>query len=353
MLKQILQAYIERPLLLSIILFCLGLIFGCLILVCLSLLTHFNKSHKTKLREQFANQIKPLIIAVLFQGHPLQEVWKQVPRQQEDYFLDLLYQHHQRLKGDVSERIGLLATPYLQGLKAQFKHRETFLRARALKLASTFEEQKYLAPLLQGLKDPSPEVILVCFQVLSQPHIQGYNQEILASLERLENISAAYLSALLARKGTSISAGLRQILANSAQPLNLRVIAAKTLLNLNDFESVKIALAILKQEDQVDILIPALMLLEKLSSSNLSQEILPFCNAPQFAVRAYALKALASSSKEAYTELFLEKLADPSPWVARQAAFALKKTGQIKLLERLSRENTQLSEIAKQTLEIN
>jgi len=340
-----------RPLLGILLLISLGLICGCLFLSLLAVFTHLKQNLQTQREQAFSKQIQPLLTAFLFQNLPAQAIWKQVSRHSEKIFLDLLYQYHQRLKGQAKESLGLLAEPYLQDLKAQFQDRQIYVRARALKLAALFQEQRFVPELLQGLEDPSPVVVLICFQILSQPQHPDILQPLIKSLKKLENLSAVYIASLLARKGLSLAPDLRALFSNPAENIRIRIIAAKTLLYLHDLQSISLALEILKQEEHLDIIVPALNLIEKLSPEDVSEQILPFAQSPQFAIRAYALRTLASLNKVQHSELFVRALEDASPWVTRQAALALKNTGQEERLKTISLSGSPAAEIAKQTLE--
>lgn len=307
--------------------FSLFLALGCLFLFGLSLFFHHRQRSQEEAQLALEARITPLLVACLFpnqtQEKTPEQILAEVPLGQEWAFVEILYCYQLRLKGSVNQKLQLLAEPYLPLLAQQLNHKQPEMRAQALKILATFQEQSYLSALARALQDPSPLVVTIAFQALTQPHIIGYEQELLAALPRVENLSTDYLASLLVRKGSSLCPGLRLLFADTTAPLHLRGVAAKTLLLLNDLAAVDLALQIIQQEQTADICVPALRLLEKLSPRDLSEQILPLWASPDFAVRAYALKALARLGRQSHLPLLLTGLEDASPWVARQAAQAL------------------------------
>jgi len=315
--------YQSHPLAFLMGLFSFVLALGSVFLFGLSLFFHRMQRRQAQARLALETRLSPLIVACLFQHQAPERVWESVPRGQEKAFVEMLYRYQQRLKGSVNQKLQTLAEPYLSLLAGQLGHSQPEMRAQALKILATFQEQSYLSALARALLDPSPLVVTIAFQALTQSHIVGYHREILAALPRVENLSLNYLASLLARKGTILSPGLRLLFADPAAPIHLRGVAAKTLLLLNDLAAVDVALAIIQSEAAADICVPALKLLEKLSPRDLSSQILPLWHSPDFAVRAYALRALARLGRQTHLPLLLTGLNDSSPWVVRQAAQAL------------------------------
>ncbi|MGE3726425.1 MAG: HEAT repeat domain-containing protein [Candidatus Sericytochromatia bacterium] len=317
------DVYQSHPLAFLMGLFSLVLALGCLLLFGLSLIFHRQQRLLAQARLALDASLNPLIVACLFQSQAPERVWEAVPQGQEKAFVEMLYRYQQRLKGSVNHKLQILAEPYLPLLAKQVNHSQPEMRAQALKFLATFQEQSYLSALARALRDPSPLVATIAFQALTQSHVEGYHREILAALPRVENLSLNYLASLLARKGPVLSPGLRLLFADLDAPAHLRGVAAKTLLLLNDLAAVDVALEIIQHEASADICVPALKLLEKLSPRDLSSQILPLWHSPDFAVRAYALRALARLGRQSHLPLLLTGLNDPSPWVARQAAQAL------------------------------
>ncbi len=346
------DVYQSHPLAFLMGIFSLFLALGSVLLFGLSLFFHHMQRRQAQARLALDARLTPLIVACLFQYQAPERVWESVPRGQEKAFVEMLYRYQQRLKGSVNQKLQTLAEPYLALMARQLGHSQPEMRAQALKILATFQEQSSLSALARALLDPSPLVVTIAFQALTQSHIVGYHHEILAALPRVENLSLNYLASLLARKGTVLSPGLRLLFADPAAPPHLRGVAAKTLLLLNDLAAVDVALAIIQSEEAADICVPALKLLEKLSPRDLSSQILPLWHSPDFAVRAYALRALARLGRQTHLPLLLTGLNDPSPWVARQAAQALNELRQKSLwpteLEANSALNIQLNAILGQ-----
>lgn len=324
--------YQQAPLAVFMGVFSCFLALGCVLLFFLSVYFQRQQRRQERAQLELNAQLTPLIVACLFQNQAPERVWEAVPKGQERMFVEMLYRYQQRLKGGVNQKLQRLSEPYLPILAAQLQHSQPEMRALALKLLVNFQEHRYLPALARALKDPSPLVVNIAFQALSQSHIVGYHRELLAALPRVENLSANYLASLLAHKGPVLSPGLRALFANREATPHLRGVAAKTLLLLNDLAAVDVALQLIQTEVNADICVPALKLLEKLSPGDFSAQILPLWQSPDFAVRAYALKALARLGREKHLPLLLAGLADPSPWVARQAAQALSELRQKSLL---------------------
>lgn len=277
-------------------------------------------------------------------------VWQQVAPEQGLYFVDYLLKvatHHPEQGTALRE----LATPYLPPLTARLSdpHADTEQRARAVQTLDLLGSERDIQELVQCLKDPAPQVVLLAAHALSRHDQSVYIDQVLARLTTLARWNMPFLVRLLVNMGPDILPSVREHLQNSTVPEDQSV-CLQVAARLEDTASAPLAVRLLSEVQDVNVQVAALALLGNSALKEHVPLIRSFYSSPHFAVRLAVMRAL-HALQATDENVFQQGLEDRSHWVALQAAQTLKASGQQHILHEMTFLEHPRADLANQVLQ--
>jgi HEAT repeat protein len=300
----------------------LSLMFAALTLI---LRLHSNR------REQMWQELHQLwnhdILDVLSGDTSVATFRKLVAPRQELNFIRFLAPYAYRLRGSDLQRLSLLALQYLPHVVKQLRHREAGVRLWAVNILSLFGMPQYETTMLEALQDEAPAVSMFAANTLLGLKRVQYVEPVMDNFHRFDKWNTNSLATLLSGIGQEAVPVLRQLYLDGGREVRTRVVAAEVLARFSDFGVADAAATLLHTETRQALVITTLRLLSKVGQEQHRSVVQPFCHSSNDAVRVNALRTLRHLCVQADRPLFIEALDDPNPWVARQAARALKLLG--------------------------
>lgn len=265
-------------------------------------------------------------------------------------FVRFVLEYSRRVKGEERAFLRELVLPYLGPIAERVWSPRVEVRTRAVQTLGTLGLPRHAGEVLTALDDPSPLVAMVAARCLCREEHPEYAPAVLRRLARFEGWSRGFMASMLASVGPEASPALRDTLADPAQAPLARAVAADALRTLKDFESGDLAARVVETEDDHDLLAAALRLLTTVGRPEHAALVRTRCASPDFAVRASAVSALGTLGLEEDQYRLLGAMADPSPWVAIQAARGLISSGARDLLRDLGESDHPRAILARQIL---
>jgi len=267
------------------------------------------------------------------------------------YFIDFLFRYAIQVSGSDREILAGLAAPFVGILKTRLKTGDPEQKTRAvltLDRLNVNDIGHLIAPLLD---DPSPLASLSAARVLCRPEYSRYAAAVVQHLHRYQSWSNNLLSAMLAQAGDHILPYLRQSLANEAEPVKVRVIAADTLKARHDFAAADVAAAVLRSPPDRELIAACLRLLSEMGLPKHREAVRPYINQDDPVLKAYAVDALGTIGSESDISTLLAALYHDSNWVSFRAAQALQRMHQEVTLRDLARSEHPKAAVAQQILQ--
>jgi len=292
----------------------------------------------------------PWILEILEGEATTPDLQAQVAPSDRLHFLVVLDRFARRLRGEEEERLRLLARPFLPALDPLLEHRKGEERAWGLRLLGSLGGEAARPRLREALADPSPLATISAIAELADPSNAGDVPRVLEALLRLERWNRFFLAAMLVRFGGEAAPGLRRILMDPGRPAWLRVVAAETLLGLNDIPSGDDVARLLREEEDLHLVIASLNLLARVGRESHIPEIRERLESPDFPVRGAACTALGGCGGPDDLPILLRAMEDPEPWVALHAARAVRSLGGSDALDGIARGGGELAVVAGQVL---
>jgi hypothetical protein len=263
------------------------------------------------------------------------ELRARVDPNDEARFVDFLHRFARQLRGAERETLAALAARYLPSVADQVQSPNAERRARAILVLSTLGGASYEDVLLRALDDESSLVSMVAARALASAEFVHHARRILERIDRFERWSPRHLAAMFAAIGQDAAQPLRVTLADPAATDRARVVAAESLLLLRDFESAGAARAIIAGWASPEVLIAALRLLAAVGSDADAPEVRRVARSAHSAVRSAAIATLGMLGDASDIPLIERTLSDESPWVALNAASAMREVGASDRLEEI------------------
>ena len=279
---------------------------------------------------------EPLLLEVLAGGEGAEALMAQVAPRERILFVEFLFGFAKRVRGRELNTLGELARPFLPLVAARTRHRKGGSRARSVQILGTLGLPEYEGHVAAALDDPSPVVAMVATQSLTRTGRVDLLGPVLARLDRFRTWRRPYLSGMLARMGSGAVPFLRSTLADPGQDSSVRSVAADALLELPDPSVAETAAQVAEEVRDPGLLLACLKLLAKVGTGVHRSAVLALVESSHFAVRSYALKALGALGGPEDLPVLEAGLNDPSPWVALEAARALRAMGSTGRLEALA-----------------
>lgn len=265
-------------------------------------------------------------------------------------FVRFLAPYAYRLRGSDLGILSQLALHYLPHVAKLLKHREAGVRVWAVNILSLFGMPSYEDRMLEALQDESPMVSMFAANTLLRLKRLQYVEPVMNHFHRFDKWNLNSMATLLSGIGEQAIPVLRQIYQDETRPSRTRVVASEVLNLFSDYGVADAAAALLTAGADQDLVIATLRLLGRVGQSHHREIVRRFCNAPVEAIRVNAMRALRQLCTTEDRPLLVAALDDSSPWVAREAARALKLLGDTDTLERLVREQHPRAMLARQVL---
>ncbi|MEX2130762.1 MAG: HEAT repeat domain-containing protein [Pseudohongiellaceae bacterium] len=264
------------------------------------------------------------------------EFRKLVAPHQELNFIRFLAPYVWRLRGSDLNTLSSLGLPYLPHVVNMLQHREIGVRLWAVNIISQFGMPQYEATILKAFQDESPVVAMFAANALLRLGHARYVVPVLDQFHRFDKWGINSMATLLSSVGHEAIPLLRQIYLDPVREPRTRVVAAEVLNRFCDYGVADDAAALLDSTGRLDLLIATLRLLSTVGQEKHRAAVHPLCSSSNDAIRVNAVRTLRQLCIADDLPLFIAALDDSSPWVARQAARALKLLGDTATLERMS-----------------
>jgi HEAT repeat protein len=328
----------------------IALFVGSFVLVMLVVHLRLHNLRRARQRADLEAQWEPIILEVLAGGAPDAKLHALVKPEDEGYFVSFLMRYSTRLKGDEREAVLDLSREYLPAVALQLKRRSPERRARAVQTLGELDAHGYTDDLMSALSDPSPLVAITAARALARQRNPDLAQGLVASFGAVELWHKRFLSSMLASMGPKSGAILRDALGDPNRPTHTRVLAAETLVQLNDLAAADSATAVIQTETDTDLLVAALRLIQRVGGEEQREPVKGLLQAPDPAVRANAVRALACVGTQSDVDLVRSAVEDESNWVVMHAVWGLKALGRLDVLRELVSSNHHRAAAAREML---
>ena len=274
-----------------------------------------------------------------------------VPAGAENRFVSFLSRYARQLRGGERVTLRALAQPYLSHMERELRSKAPERRAHAVLTLSDLGGSEHEAALVGRLDDESSLVAMVAARSLANSDRADYAAAILARIDRFERWNPRHLAAMFAAMGPKAAPSLRDTLADPRASERGRVVAAEALLLLRDFGAVHAAHDIADGWATPNVLIAALRLLTAVGSdadAPVARRCVTSAHAPVRGAAILAIGALGDASDIPLIEITLQ---DEVPWVALNAAAALREIGAEERLKAIASTDTAGGHAARELME--
>ena len=313
------------------------------------LLRYFNDVSSQK-ADELTETWEPAMLDVLAGTTRPQALADLVDERDTDDFLGFLLGYSRRLRGEERETVRLMAAPYLPDLERRVRNRSAEDRGLAVQALAEMGMPRYAGVVSKALDDDSPVVAMIAARGLFRPGQERYFPNVLRRLNRFTLWSRSYLASMLAGGGPSTAPLLREMLADPEQPPLVRAVATDALSILNDLGSVDVALRLIEEEDDRELLAGCLRLIRELGHREHVDRVMRFVTDSDPVIRAAAVAAVGSLGSKEDVPVLQSLLDDDSYWVSLQAARGLMALGEIAILRRLAAGEGPWALLARQVL---
>lgn len=269
---------------------------------------------------------------------------------QELSFIRYLALYAYRLRGSDLERLSKLAQPHLAFVVPQLQHNDQEMRAWAVNIINLFGMPGHESEMLAALQDRSPTVAMFAANALLAHKLADHLEPVMDQLHHFDKWNLLSLANLLASSGSTAIPVVEKIFMDTNRLPRTRVVAADVLNRLNHYAVADAAASMLEQEANTDLQIAILRLLAGVGQASHRSAVRPFCKSAEASVRVNAMRTLRHLCTQADREIFRQALTDNNPWVARQAAWALKALGDTATLQALAVKQHPRAAMARQVL---
>ena len=267
------------------------------------------------------------------------------------HFVHFVLEYTRRVRGPERQVLRDLALPYLEPIAQRLDSPLVETRTRAVQTLGTLGLPKYASEVIDALDDPSPLVAMVAAWSLCLEENPEYAPPVLRHLRRFDDWSRNFVASLLASLGSGAAPVFRTALRSPGEPPWVRAATAEALRALDDFDAGDAAAEVVAKEQDPELVAAALRLLTTVGRPEHAEIIRERCASPDYTVRASAIAALGVLGDADDHARLLGAMADPSPWVAIQAARGLVAAGGGMLLEDVRDSDHPRARLAAQVLE--
>lgn len=344
------QNLFSNPLVLLLTLYMALLVIIACVLVVITLRLHQKNQRTAQKWAEMEQRWQPLLIKTLGGEAWPEELRAQIYPGEGFYFIDYLMRYAEKLSGESRDLATELATPYLPQLLKRAKQGDAEQRARAILTLSILAPEDHHNRMVEALADPSPLVSTMAARALAENGSIEHLPVILEKMPRFRSWSQNYLVSMLVSLAKEHPEKLREALVLSHQPNWIKTVIIKALTEINDWQTLPLAVQFLQENAHREVQAAALQFLAKIGHEGLLNLIRTKCRDEDFVIRLNAVKALANLGNTEDRELLLQLLQDPSQWIAYQAALALKATQHFDDLLQVALSGHPRAELAKEVL---
>lgn len=264
------------------------------------------------------------------------EFLKLVGKGEELDFVRFLAPYGYRLRGSDLDILATLARHFLPFVIRRLQHSSPGVRVWAINVIDLFGMPACEKEVALRLDDSSPVVAMFAASTLMGHQRIQYIDKVIDQLSRFGNWNVNALASLLVRAGPAATGLIETVYIDRSRPLRTRIIAARALGNSNAYTALDSALLMLGSENDQDLLVATLHLLGRISQGRQIDSVRALCRSSNDVLRTNAMNTLRQLAIADDKPLFIKALQDPNPWVARQAAFALRDLGEIGTLQQIA-----------------
>ena len=301
-------------------------------------------------RARHARRWEPAMLEILGGTAPPEAIHERVDEKDGLLFLRFLLGYARRLRGEERRLVREMARPYLHLVVPRLGKGLAESRGDAVLMLARMGMPQYATEVAGALSDPSPTVAMIAARSLFRPGHEDFFPAVLEHLPRFTGWSRSFLASMLAGGGPNAAPLLRAILADPARPALARAVSSDALRELNDLPSVEIAVELLANETDREIVAGCLRILRHLGHAEHVPAIRLMASSRDPVIRATAVAALGAIGGPAEVPLLQEKLDDPSFWVSLEAARGLLALGASRTLQRLADSGGAWATLARQVL---
>jgi len=317
----------------------------------LALLLRFFNDRSTRRQVQLTGSWEPMMLEVLAGTAPPSAVMERVEERDTDDFLTFLLGYARRLRGEERDTVRELAAPYLPELARRVDRGSAEERGVAVQALAGMGMPDYADRVAQALDDESPVVAMIAARGLFRRGHERYFPRVIESLPTFALWSRSFLASMLADGGTEAAKLLRQVLSNSDESPLIRAIATDALRGLNDLASVEVALTLLEDETDRELVTGCLRLIRHLGHRGHVDEVMRFVTDSDPVIRAAAVGAVGEIGGDDDIPILQSVLGDDEYWVSLEAARGLMALGERGTLKRLAAGEGPWSVLARQVLD--
>lgn len=316
----------------------------------LALLLRFLNDRATVREAQLTAAWEPAMLEVLAGTAPPSAVAERVEARDTDQFLTFLMGYARRLRGEERDMVRELAGPHLPRLAEKVTRGSAEERGLAVQALAEMGMPEYADAVEKALDDDSPVVAMIAARGLFRRGQERHFPHVLLSLPAFVLWSRSFLASMLAGGGGEAAPLLRQLLSNPNEPSLVRAVATDALRGLNDLESVEVALTLLEDETDRELMTGCLRLVRQLGHRGHVDEIMRFVTDSDPVIRAAAVGAVGQLGGDDDVPVLQSVLGDDAYWVSLEAARGLMSLGEVTTLRRLAGGDGPWSVLARQVL---
>lgn len=315
-----------------------------------ALVLRYRNDRTTRMAAELTALWEPAMLEILAGAAEPAALTEKVDEGDRQHFLSFLIGYARRLRGDERERILVLARPYLADLEDRVRIGSAESRGLAVQALAEMGMPEYARAVARALDDESQVVAMIAARGLLQPGQERLFPSVLRRLHRFTLWSRSLLSSMLAGGGAATAPLLRDMFADRDQPPLVRAVAADALAALNDLGSVEVALRLIDEEDDRELVAGCLRLVRALGHNEHVDRVVRFVTASDPVIRAAAVAAVGAIGGKEDVPVLQSLLDDDSYWVSLQSARGLIALGESAVLKRLAAGKGPWALLARQVL---
>lgn len=316
----------------------------------LALTLRLSNDRGVRRRERLERRWEPAMLEVLGGAAPPEAIFDRVEERDATAFLHFLLGYARRLRGEERDLVRTMARPYLPRIVPTVTHGSAESRGHAVLMLARMGMPQYADAVAGALEDESPVVAMIAARSLFRPGQEDHFPAVLDHLPRFTSWSRSFLASMLAGGGFRTAPLLRGIMADEEEAPLVRAVASDALRELNDLDSVPLAVELVANETDREIVAGCLRILKQLGHREHVPTVRHMAASRDPVIRATAVSALGSLGGKPEIPLLQEKLDDPSFWVSLEAARGLLALGETATLERLAASDGPWAMLAMQVL---
>lgn len=336
-----------------LLLLIISILFFFIATIIFSLITIFLRFRNIK-RARYWNHLEDKwntkLLEVMAEDKPQSDLIASVRPHEELDFVKYLSRYARRIRGQEKTIIQELSRPFLHRVVQNAKSAEMEIRANAVNLLTTLGGDDAKPILLNALDDPSPLVAMIAARGLIAQKKPEHFTAVIQHIDRFEGWSITYLASMLVALGVEAVPALREAYASVASPPLVRIVAAETLYQLNDFEIVDDVVKTCRHSKNTELVSASLRLLTRIGTDQHLDVVRELAQHEDSIIRINAMHALSKLGNEQDIPLFEKGFNDANSWVAFQAASGMAELNQYEILERIAGSDHPRALIAHQYL---